>query len=86
MTTERDYLTAALDGAVAIIGAVVVGYATIEIAGLFGLTVAIGTPAIATAAFTVGLITGATVGLVGAIRWPERAVEIHDRIVPEREE
>lgn len=85
MTTEHDYGKFALDSAVAVIGAAAVGYAVVQVAGMFGVPIALGTPAVATAAFTTGIIAGAVGGLIAALRWPERAVAIHDGLVPERD-
>lgn len=85
MSAERDYFTFAVDGLVAVIGTFVVAYATVKIAGVFGITISLGTPTVATIAFTIGMLVGGVLGLIGALRWPDHAVAIHDAMVPERE-
>lgn len=85
MSEERDYGKFALDSAVAVIGAFAVGYAVLQVAEMFGVPVALGTPTVATVAFTLGVLAGGVGGLIAALRWPERAVAVHDALVPEWE-
>jgi hypothetical protein len=86
VTRETDYVATALDGIVGVLIVGTVTFVTIKVAELFGVSIAIGAPTIATIAFAAGVAFGGFLGIAAALRWPEAAVEIHDQLVTKREE